>query len=157
MKKKVYLTTGIFLINKKFKKNEYYHYLQTPNVVITIPILRNKKFIVISQKREPINKKNYEFPSGLVDKNESFKKTAARELFEETGYKALSNFKKLLVLYPDPGRLNHSAICYFTKNLVKINAPEKGVKIFHFTIYQQHFIFSIIKIRIIFICIFRQW
>jgi ADP-ribose pyrophosphatase YjhB (NUDIX family) len=133
MKKKKYLSTGIFLINKKFKKNEYYHYLQTPHVVVTVPVLKNKKFIVVFQKREPINKKNYEFPSGLVDKNEGFQRNAKRELYEETGYKCLSALKKLLVLYPDPGRLNHSVICYLAKNLIKINKPEKGIKIFYFT------------------------
>ena len=41
MKKKVHLSSRIFLINKKYKKNELYHYIQDPNNVITIPILKN--------------------------------------------------------------------------------------------------------------------
>ena len=88
MKKKKLLSHRIFLINKKFKKKEYYHYLQSPDVVITIPILKNKKFIVVSQKREPINKTNFEFPSGLVDKNENRQK-----------YHFMKDMKQL-ILYP---------------------------------------------------------
>jgi len=129
MKKKIHLSSDIFLINKKFKKNEYYHYIQDPNNVIIIPILKNKKFILVFQKREPINKENYEFPSGWVDKNEKPIQSAARELLEETGYKSLMKPKKFMVLYPEPGRLNKKMICYYTSKVKKINSPEKGIKI----------------------------
>ena len=60
MKYKQKLTTGITLVNKKYKKNQFYHFFQEPNNVIVIPVIK-KKFIVISQKREPINKKNFHF------------------------------------------------------------------------------------------------
>ena len=133
MKKKIHLSSSIFLINKKFKKNEYYHYIQDPDNVITIPILKNKKFILVSQKREPINKKNYEFPSGWVDNNEKPIQSAARELFEETGYKSLMKPKKFMVLYPEPGRLNKKMICYYTTKLKKIGKPERSIKIIYST------------------------
>ena len=70
MKYKQKLTTGITLVNKKYKKNQFYHFFQEPNNVIVIPVIK-KKFIVISQKREPINKKNFEFPMGWIDKGET--------------------------------------------------------------------------------------
>ena len=89
MKKKVHLSSGIFLINKKYKKKEFYHYIKDPDNVMTIPKLKNKKFILVCQKREPINKRNYEFPSGWVDKGEKPVESASRELLEETGYKSL--------------------------------------------------------------------
>jgi NTP pyrophosphohydrolases including oxidative damage repair enzymes len=93
MKKKIKLTSRILLINKKFKTNQYYHYLTTPNVTIIVPEIK-KKFIIVSQKREPINKINYEFPSGQIDENESPARAAARELFEETGYKSIRSPNK---------------------------------------------------------------
>ena len=43
MKKKIKLSAGITLINKKFKKNQHYHYFSEPNNSLIIPIL-NKKF-----------------------------------------------------------------------------------------------------------------
>ena len=129
MKKKIKLFPRIFLINKKFKKNKFYHYIKAPDVTITLPILKNKKFILVSQIREPINKKNYEFPSGWIDKNENPVNSAARELLEETGYKSLIKPKKLLTLYSDPGRLSNKTICYYTNKVFKLSKPEKGIKI----------------------------
>ena len=129
MKKKIYLSSGISLINKKYKKNEHYHYIQEPNNVIIIPILKNKKFVLVFQKRVPINKKVYEFPMGWVDNNESPIESAARELLEETGYQSLIRPKKLFIFYPEPGRINKKMFCFYTNKIVKINKPEKGINI----------------------------
>ena len=65
--KNIKLTNNIDLINKSFKKNQFYHYLKTSNLSVIIPQLKNK-YVVVSQKRVPINKINYEFPSGIVKK-----------------------------------------------------------------------------------------
>ena len=129
MKKKIKLFPRIFLINKIFQKNKCYHYIKSPNVAITVPILKNNKFLLVWQKRHPINKKNYEFPSGWVDEKEKPQNSASRELLEETGYKSLINPKKLLTIYPDPGRLSNEMICYFTDKILKVGKPEKGIKI----------------------------
>ena len=129
MKKKIYLSSGISLINKKYKKNEHYHYIQEPNNVIIIPILKNKKFVLVFQKRVPINKKVYEFPMGWVDNNESPIESAARELLEETGYQSLIRPKKLFIFYPEPGRINKKMLCFYTNKIVKIDKPEKGISI----------------------------
>ena len=129
MKKKIYLSSGIYLINKKFKKNEYYHYFKEPNNVIIIPKFKDK-YIVVYQKREPINKYNYEFPMGWVDQNEKTVNAAKRELIGETGYKSLITPKKLVQFYADPGRGNRFCTCYYINKLKKISNPEKGIKIF---------------------------
>ncbi len=129
MKNKIHLSSRIFLINKKYKKKEYYHYIKDPDNIITIPVLKNKKFILVCQKREPINKINYEFPSGWVDKKEKPIDSASRELLEETGYKTLLKPKKILTLFPDPGRLSKKMICYYSEKLEKVQKPEKGIKI----------------------------
>ena len=131
MKKKIHLSSRIFLINKKYKTNEFYHYIKDPNNVITIPILKNKKFVLVYQKREPINKKIYEFPMGWIDKGEKPINSAVRELLEETGYRSLSVPKKLLILYPDPGRLSKNIVCYYADKIIKIGKPEKGIKIIY--------------------------
>ena len=86
MKKELKLTSRISLINKKFKKNQYYHFLKTPEVSIIIPVIKDK-FLLVSQKREPINKISFEFPSGQIDKGESPIKSSTREILEENGYK----------------------------------------------------------------------
>ncbi len=129
MKKKIKLTTGITLINKKYKKKEFYHYIQEPNNVIIIPVIKNK-FLIVEQKREPINRKNYEFPMGWVDKGETMIETSKRELLEETGYKSLSKPKKILEYFPDPVRNSRKCVCFYTKNLKKIKKPEKNINIY---------------------------
>jgi len=128
MKKKIKLFQRISLINQRYKKNELYHYFDCPDVSIVIPLI-NKKFLLVSQRREPINKVNYEFPSGWIDKGEAASESAARELFEETGYKSLNNPKKLLNFFEEPGRMNSKAICFYTKKLIKIKNPENGISI----------------------------
>lgn len=132
MKKKIKLYSKIFLINKKYKNNELYHYFDVPDVSILVPLVNNK-FLVVSQKREPINKFNLEFPCGWIDIDETPSKSAARELLEETGYKSLIKPKKLIKFYEEPGRLNSLAHCFYSKKLVKIKQPEKGIKIFFYT------------------------
>ena len=129
MKANQKLSAGITLVNKRYKKKEFYHYFKEPNNVILIPVIKNK-FLVVKQKREPINKKNYEFPMGWVDKDETPIIASKRELLEETGYKTLSTPKKLIEYYADPGRGSRSCICYYSKKLKKVKNPEKNINIF---------------------------
>ena len=132
MKKKIRLYSRISLINKEYKKGELYHYLDVPDVAVLIPKIKNK-FLIVSQKREAINKINFEFPCGWVDIGETPSKCAARELIEETGYKSLVKPKKLIRFYEEPGRINSKAHCFFSEKLNKVNKPEKGIRIFFLT------------------------
>ena len=126
--KNIKLTNRISLINKKFKKKEFYHYLKTSNLSLVIAKIKNK-YILVSQKRVPINKINYEFPSGIVEKNETTLRSAQKELTEETGYKSRSKLIKMITFYTEPGRLTTKITGYYTKNLIKISKPEKGIKV----------------------------
>ena len=141
MKYKQKLTTGITLVNKKYKKNQFYHFFQEPNNVIVIPVIKTK-FIVINQKREPINKKNFEFPMGWIDKGEAPHLAGERELLEETGYKSKSMIKKLVTFYADPGRGSRFVYSFYAKNLIKIQKPEKDISV---SIKSKKQIISLIK------------
>ncbi|MDC3055303.1 NUDIX hydrolase [Candidatus Pelagibacter sp.] len=126
MKKKLF--SEIYLEIKKFKKKQKYFFLSTPKISIIIPKIKNK-FIVVSQKRIPINRTIFEFPGGIVDKGKTPMQIAFSELKEETGYISLKKPKKIISFYPDPGRLNCSYECYYTDSLKKIGLPEKGIKL----------------------------
>lgn len=132
MKYKKYLSNDIYLINKRYKKKQYYHFFKETDNVVIIPFINNK-FIVLKQKRIPIKKDNFEFPCGRVDKGETSIRSACRELLEETGYKNAKPLKKLITFFADPGRNTRSIHCYYTKNLKLIKNPEKGIKIFFYT------------------------
>ena len=77
-------THDIELPNKK--KTQFYRHV-SPNVAVIIPRLNKDIFIMVRQYRFGSDKISLEFPMGLVEK-ESPKEAAARELVEETGYKA---------------------------------------------------------------------
>ena len=129
MKLEQKLTAGITLINKRYKRKEFYHYFKEPDNVVLIPIIKGK-FLIVEQKREPINKKNYEFPMGWIDKGETSVNASKRELLEETGYKSLIKPKKLIECFADPGRGSRSCICYYSNKIKKVQKPEKNIKIF---------------------------
>ena len=132
MKNKIKLFTGLYLINKKFLKNQNYYFLKTPKISMIIPKIKDK-FLLISQYRIPIRKRMYEFPGGHVDKGQSAKQTAINELFEETGYRSINTPKKIITFYPDPGRLDCSYDFFFTNKLEKLSKPEKGINVHLFT------------------------
>ena len=126
--KKKYLFPRIFLIEKKFKKSQIYYYLKTPDISVMIATIKGK-YLVVSQKRIPINKITYEFPGGIIDEGISPADSALNELFEETGYKCTGKPIRLLSLYPDPGRLDCKYFSFYSNQIIKVNKPEKGIKL----------------------------
>ena len=138
--KNIKLTNRISLINKKFKKKEFYHYLKTSNLSLVIPKIKDK-YVVVSQKRVPINKINYEFPSGIVEKKETTLQSAQKELREETGYRSRSKLTKIVSFYTEPGRLTTKITGYYTEDLIKISKPEQGIRIH---LFNQRDIFKLI-------------
>lgn len=139
--KNIKLSNNISLINKKFKKKEFYHFLKTPNLSLVIPKINNK-YILVSQKRIPIDKMNYEFPSGVIEKKETPLISANKELIEETGFKSVNKLKRIETFYTEPGRLTTKITGYFTNKIIKVSNPEKGIKI-HFV--SENTIIKLIK------------
>ena len=86
-------------------------------------------YILVSQKRVPINQINFEFPSGIIEKHETALISAKKELIEETGYKSRNKLRKITSFYSEPGRLTTKITGFFCNNLIKISKPEKGIKI----------------------------
>ena len=139
--KNLKLSNNINLINKKFKRNQYYHYLKTSNLSLVIPKIK-KNYILVSQKRIPINQINFEFPSGIIEKHETALISAKKELIEETGYKSRNKLKKITSFNTEPGRLTTRITGFFCDNLVKISKPEKGIKIH---IVSEHQVIKLIE------------
>ena len=77
------------------------------------------KVILVKQHRFP---HNYvlEIPAGTLEKGESPKKCAFRELQEETGYKA-KKMTRLLSYYPSVGYNTEIIHCYLASGLTKVN------------------------------------
>ena len=126
--KNIKLTNNITLINKPFKKKEYYHFLKTSDLSLMVAEIKKNVFVVVSQKRIPVKKITYEFPSGIIDKSEKSIDAACREFYEETGYKILDKPRKIFTINCEPGRLTTKIHCYYTKKITKLKKSEKGIK-----------------------------
>jgi len=63
-----------------------YYYGESNGNAMMIPITKDKKIIMIDQYRYLKNKNSLEFPCGWVNNGETPRRTAARELAEETCY-----------------------------------------------------------------------
>lgn len=74
---------GWEFIQRKEKKDVVACIAMTPD---------NKNLIAVKQFRKPIGAPVLELPAGLVDKGETIKEAALRELKEETGYNAQVSF-----------------------------------------------------------------
>ena len=73
-----------------------------PGGSVVVPMLDDKTVLLIRQFRYPIKDFLYELPAGKLDAGEDPARCAARELEEETGYKA-ETLAKLTAIYTTPG------------------------------------------------------
>jgi ADP-ribose pyrophosphatase len=64
-------------------------YLLHPGAVAVLPILDDRRIVLVRQYRYPVQAVLLELPAGKLDPSESRQACAARELREETGYTAL--------------------------------------------------------------------
>lgn len=83
-----------------------------------IAIDDDSNIIFVRQYRHAVKSYILEIPAGLINKNESPAACAARELKEETGYKA-KDIKHITSLYSSVGFCNEIISIYLGKNLVK--------------------------------------
>lgn len=88
------------------------------DVVFIIPQLPNGRLLIERHYRPQIKKYLYEFPAGYVNKNETPKKAALRELEEETGYSA-GEIKPLISVYWSAGRGPQKGHFFYASSLRK--------------------------------------
>ena len=123
------------------KVGKGYYHLSRPNYVLIIAVDESKKVIVQRNYRRGVDDFVYELPAGWIDKDETPKQAAERELREETGYKG-----KAIVLgeiYPQPGFSSMRAYGV----LVRIVSADKGEqKLGH----DEHIDYELVSLKKIF-------
>jgi len=78
-----------------------FYILDAPDWVNVVAVTDRQEFILVNQYRFGTGKLSLEVAGGVVDKGETHRQAAERELLEETGYKA-SKWRQLGVLAPNP-------------------------------------------------------
>jgi ADP-ribose pyrophosphatase len=79
--------------------------------------------IMEKQHRYPISKDMFEIPAGTLEKGESPEDCAARELIEETGYRA-GSLKQLGKFYMSPGYCTEVMHVFVATNLSKVESHD---------------------------------
>ena len=100
-----------------------------PGSVVVLPVLPDKKILLIQQYRHATRQKLWELVAGRIDAGETPKRAAARELIEETGYRA-KRFRLFLEMFPTPGFLEEKMYLLLAEGLSAGEAePEEDEKI----------------------------
>lgn len=79
-------------------------------LVAMVPFINESRIVLIRQYRHAIEEDILEIPAGLLEPGEDIYKCAAREVTEETGFKA-AKLEKLAEYYPAPEFSNFKATC----------------------------------------------
>jgi ADP-ribose pyrophosphatase len=100
-----------------------------PGSVVVLPVLPDGRILLIQQYRHAARQYLWELVAGRVDPGETPKVAAARELIEETGYRA-KRFRVFLDIFPTPGFLEERMFILLAEGLTAGQAePEEDERI----------------------------
>jgi len=100
-----------------------------PGSVVVLPVLPHGRILLIQQYRHATRQYLWELVAGRMDAGETPKAAAARELIEETGYRA-KRLRVFLDVFPTPGFLEERMFLLLAEGLSAGEAePEEDEKI----------------------------
>jgi ADP-ribose pyrophosphatase len=100
-----------------------------PGSVVVLPVLPDRRILLIRQYRHATRQYLLELVAGRMDPGETPKVAAARELLEETGYRA-KRLRVFLDVFPTPGFLEERMYILLAEGLTAGKAqPEEDEKI----------------------------
>jgi ADP-ribose pyrophosphatase len=100
-----------------------------PGSVVVLPVLPDGRILLIRQYRHATRQFLWELVAGRMERGETPRRAAARELIEETGYRA-RRFRVFLDVFPTPGFLEERMYILLALELTGGDAqPEVDEKI----------------------------
>jgi len=100
--------------------------LAAPDWVNVVPLLPDGRVVMVRQWRFGIAAPTLEVPGGIVDPGETAAAAAARELHEETGYRA-ATVRPLGAVTPNPAILANRCATFLATGLELEGAPQSGI------------------------------
>jgi len=127
--KRTVFSCPIFSVSERFcryegKNLKTFSVLDTLDWAIVIPVLetaRGREFVMVRQWRHGALELSLEFPGGVFEKGESPLQAGARELREETGFRA-NKIEKLGEFNPNPAIMSNRVHFFLAEDL---DAPNK--------------------------------
>lgn len=101
------------------KEGKIFSVIEAKDWAIVIPVVetdKGKKFLMVWQWRHGSKCLSLEFPGGVFNPGENAEEAAARELQEETGYKA-QKIKKLGEFSPNPAIMSNTVHFFLAEDL----------------------------------------
>lgn len=95
--------------------------MEAPHWVNVVPLTDDDRVLLVRQWRFGITAPTLEIPGGMVDEGDPGA-AAARELEEETGYRA-RRLEPLGVLHPNPAFLSNRLSTFLATDLVRVGEP----------------------------------
>jgi ADP-ribose pyrophosphatase len=86
-----------------------YGVLEAGGFASVVPVTQEGKVVLVRQWRQPLGAFTLELPSGGVDRGEDPRQAAERELFEETGFRAVG-LEHLVSIHTSTGRTDE--VCH---------------------------------------------
>jgi len=109
---------------ERFQRDFMHH----PGAVCVVPLLDDGRVVLVRQYRPALDAELLELPAGLRDvEGEDPRTTAARELLEETGYRA-GALEFLCTFHNSPGCSDESVHVYVGRDLVEQEHDRQGVE-----------------------------
>jgi ADP-ribose pyrophosphatase len=100
-----------------------------PGSVVVLPVLRDGRVVLVRQYRHAARQFMWELVAGRMERGETPRRAAAREMIEETGYRA-KRFRVFLDVFPTPGFLEERMYILLAEGLTLGQAePEDDEKI----------------------------
>lgn len=104
---------------------EYVSRVNATGVAVLVPVTPESEIVLVEQHRVPTGCAVIELPAGLVGDDDGGEDelaitAAARELEEETGYRAEA-IEKIMAGPPSPGAISESPVFYFASGLQKVS------------------------------------
>ncbi len=103
------------------------------NIVVMLPLLDSNTILLERQYRPVLKKYIYELPAGHIDKGETPRQAAIREMQEETGF-APKRIRLMYRAYPTPGSSPTLFYCFLSVGLANGNGrfhkdPDEVIKV----------------------------
>jgi ADP-ribose pyrophosphatase len=96
--------------------------IRHPGGALAVPVTPEGKLVLVRQYRFAVQGRVLEFPAGTVEPNEEPQETIAREIEEETGYRA-NRWEKLGEFFIAPGYSDEIIYAFLARDLEKLETP----------------------------------